>query len=257
MRGSGTRGRGSGVLRDRVCCAHHGDMTDWIALQARAADLYDEVLPAITDWEAPTPCSEWTARDVLAHVVDEQMWVPGLLAGGTIAEVAEDLEERLRHLHEASGPKLAEDWRAVRPPVAASWRGTPDDDEVHMSYGLAPAAHYLAQQTFDLAVHAWDLAVSQGLDLRWDPELERAVLEFVRADLADNPAPHLFDPPVPGYDDLDREGPDAGGRGPESRNASGPESGSASGPRQDGSSASDRDIALALTGRDPGAWPTR
>ena len=77
---------------------------------------------------------------------------------------------------------------------------------------------------FDLAVHAWDLAVSQRIDLRWGDELDRAVLEFVRADLADNPAPELFDPPVPGYEGL---GVPA------------------------------RDTALALTGRDPGAWPVR
>lgn len=224
-------------------------MTDWIALQARAADLYDEVLPAITDWDAPTPCNEWTTRDVLAHVVDEQMWVPGLLAGGTVDEVAEDLEERLRHLHESPGPKLVEDWKAVRLPVAASWRGTPDDDEVQLSYGLAPVVHYLAQQTFDLAVHAWDLAASQGLDLRWDPELERAVLEFVQTDLADNPAPQLFDPPVPGYDDRDDDGPGAGARDHDGTGVNGQD--------QDGASASDRDIALALTGRDPRAWPAR
>jgi uncharacterized protein (TIGR03086 family) len=197
-------------------------MTDWIALQSRAADLYDEVLPGVTDWDAATPCSDWSTREVLAHVVDEQLWVPGLLAGGTVDEVADDLEDRLRRLRDASGPDLVEDWRSLRAPVAASWRGTPDDDEVHLSYGLAPVGHYLAQQVFDLAVHAWDIASSQGLDLRWGAELERAVLEFVRTDLADNPAPELFDPPVPGFD---------------------------------GPGVSDRDAALALTGRDPSAWP--
>lgn len=199
-------------------------MTDWIALQSRAADLYDEVLPAVTDWDAPTPCSDWTAREVLAHVVDEQLWVPGLLAGGSVDEVADDLEDRLRRLHEATGPDLVADWHSVRPPVAAAWRGTPDDDEVTLSYGAAPVKHYLAQQTFDLAVHAWDLAVSQRIDLRWGADLDRAVLEFVRADLSDNPAPELFDPPVPGY-----EGPDVPAR----------------------------DAALALTGRNPGSWPVR
>ena len=199
-------------------------MTDWLALQALAADLYDEVLPAVRDWDAPTPCDDWTARDVLAHVVDEQLWVPGLLAGGTVEEVADDLEDRLRRVHEASGPELVTDWHAIRPPVAAAWRGTPDDDEVHLSYGLAPAWHYLAQQTFDLAVHAWDLAVSQRIDLRWGEDLDGAVLEFVRADLSENPAPELFAPPVPGYD---APGVPA------------------------------RDTALALTGRNPGAWPVR
>lgn len=199
-------------------------MTDWIALQSRAADLYDEVLPAVTAWDAPTPCSDWTAREVLAHVVDEQLWVPGLLAGGTVDEVADDLSDRLRRVHEATGPELVTDWHSIRPPVAAAWRGTPDDDEVNLSYGLAPVMHYLAQQVFDLAVHAWDLAASQGMALEWGAELERAVLEFVRADLADNPAPELFDPPVPGFD---------------------------------GSGVSSRNAALALTGRDPSAWPPR
>ncbi len=199
-------------------------MTDWIALQARATDLYDAVLPAVTDWDAATPCSEWTAREVLAHVVEEQLWVPGLLAGGTVDEVAEDLEDRLRRLHGATGPDLAADWHTLRAPVAAAWQGTPvDSAEVQLSYGRAPVAHYLAQQTFDLAVHAWDLAVSQGMDLRWGDELEQAVLEFVRADLSDDPAPDLFSSPVPGFD---------------------------------GGSVPPRDAALARTGRDPAAWPT-
>lgn len=199
-----------------------GRMTDWTDLQARATDLYDDVLAGVTDWGAPTPCSDWTTRDVLVHVIDEQLWIPGLLAGGSMDEVAEDLEEPLRRLREASGPELVAQWRAIREPVAASWRGTDDDDEVSLSYGSAPVHHYLAQQTFDLAVHAWDLAVSQGIDLAWDAPLADAVLEFVRTDLADNPAPQLFDPPVPGFD-----GPDT----------------------------SARDAALARTGRDPSAWP--
>ena len=200
-------------------------MTDWLDLQARAAALYDEVLPAVTDWDAPTPCRDWSAREVLAHVVDEQLWVPGLLAGGTVDEVADDLSDRLRRLHGASGPDLVADWFAIRPPVAAAWRGSRVDDEdtvVHLSYGTAPARHYLAQQTFDLAVHAWDLAASQRMDLQWGDELDRAVLEFVRADLSDDPAPELFDPPVPGYQDT---------------------------------GAPARDTTLALTGREPGAWP--
>lgn len=199
-------------------------MTDWIALQARAADLYDEVLPAVTDWDAPSPCQSWTARQVLAHVVDEQLWVPGLLAGGTVDEVAEDLEGPLRRLGEMSGPDLIAEWRGVRAPVSAAWRGTPDDDDVNLSYGSAPVAHYLAQQTFDLAVHAWDIAASQGRDLPWGDELERAVLEFVRADLASDPAPDLFDPPVSGFD---------------------------------GPGVPARHTALALTGRDPSRWQGR
>lgn len=199
-------------------------MTDWTTLQTHAAELYDEVLPAVTDWDADSPCRSWSARDVLAHVVDEQLWIPGLLAGGTMEEVADDLEDSLRRLSALDGPELVEQWRAVRAPVAAAWKGTPDDDEVHLSYGSAPVGHYLAQQTFDLAVHAWDLASSQGIDLQWNDELARGVWEFVRDDLAENPVPELFDSPVPGFD---------------------------------GEGVSLRDATLALTGRDPSAWPAR
>ncbi|MGX1770024.1 TIGR03086 family metal-binding protein [Dietzia sp. NPDC055343] len=197
-------------------------MTDWIALQARAADVFEEALAGATDWDAATPCSSWTAREVLSHVVDEQLWVPGLLAGGTIDEVAEDLEGPLRRLREMSGPDLVDQWSGVRAPVSAAWRGTDADTQVNLSYGSAPAGHYLAQQTFDLAVHAWDIAASQGRDLPWGDDLEQAVLEFVRTDLAENPAPDLFDPPIPGFD---------------------------------GPGAPARHTALALTGRDPGRWP--
>lgn len=199
-------------------------MTDWTALQARAADLYDEVLPAVTDWDASTPCSSWSTREVLAHVVEEQLWIPGLLAGGTMDEVADEIADGPRRVRESSGPELVDEWQAVRTPVAAAWNGPSDDDEVSLSYGRAPVRHYLAQQTFDLAVHAWDLAVSQGMDLPWDGALEQAILDFVRTDLAENPAPQLFDPPVSGFD---------------------------------GAEVSARDAALARTGRDPSAWPAQ
>lgn len=205
-------------------------MTDWNALHRHATDLYDEVLPTVTDWDAASPCRSWTARDVLAHVVDEQMWIPGLLAGGTMDEVADDLEDSFRRLSELTAPGLVEQWNAVRATVAAAWNGTPDDDEVHLSYGRARVGHYLAQQTFDLAVHAWDLAASQGVDLQWDEDLAKAVWEFVRDDLAENPAPELFDPPVPGFE---RAGDGAS------------------------DSVSLQDATLAITGRNPSDWHSR
>ena len=195
-----------------------GDPTDWTELQARAAALLTATLSAVGDWSAPTPCTEWDARALLHHVVEEQMWVPGLLAGGDVDEVAEDLERPLARLAEEEGPGLAAQWRSMVDPVAAAWRGTDPDATVHLSYGPARVRHYLAQQTFDTAVHAWDLGASQGVDVPWDDELAVAVRDFARRDLAADPATGLFDAAVPGYDSPD---------------------------------ADPRDSALAATGRDP------
>jgi hypothetical protein len=30
-------------------------------------------------WDNPTPCTEWAVRDVVNHIVSEQLWVPHLL----------------------------------------------------------------------------------------------------------------------------------------------------------------------------------
>jgi hypothetical protein len=38
-----------------------------------------------TGWAAATPCSDWDVRALVRHVVEEELWVPPLFAGRTIA----------------------------------------------------------------------------------------------------------------------------------------------------------------------------
>ncbi|WP_175470119.1 maleylpyruvate isomerase N-terminal domain-containing protein, partial [Curtobacterium sp. MCBA15_001] len=66
--------------------------TDWIALQALAAAEFGRRVAAVTDWDASTPDSEWTTRDLVAHVVDEQRWIPLLLTGCDHDQAKGDLE---------------------------------------------------------------------------------------------------------------------------------------------------------------------
>src|SRR3954453_13987808 len=40
-------------------------------------------------WESPTPCTEWTVRDLVNHLVSEQLWAPHLLAGRTLEDVGD------------------------------------------------------------------------------------------------------------------------------------------------------------------------
>ncbi|MET7990774.1 maleylpyruvate isomerase N-terminal domain-containing protein [Amycolatopsis sp. NPDC005232] len=37
--------------------------------------------------DEPAPCAEWSARDLVNHLVCEQMWAPHVLAGQALGEV--------------------------------------------------------------------------------------------------------------------------------------------------------------------------
>jgi uncharacterized protein (TIGR03083 family) len=50
-------------------------------------------------WSLGTPCREWSVRDLVGHLVYEQLWAPELLAGCTAeprkaVDMALELEER-------------------------------------------------------------------------------------------------------------------------------------------------------------------
>lgn len=170
-------------------------------LFAAAQDVFGRhVRRAAADgsWAAATPCSEWTVRDLVNHLTGEQLWVPSLLAGRTVAEVGDRFD----------GDVLGDDpvaaWTAAAGAARAAFAGAGAlDRTVHLSYGEQPAADYCAEMTVDAIVHAWDLAVGVGADRTMDP----AALGFARARLApyeDGLASSgVFAPPVPVPADAD------------------------------------------------------
>jgi uncharacterized protein (TIGR03086 family) len=121
-------------------------------------------------WASSTPCDAWSVRDLVNHVVGEELWAVPLLQGATIAEVGDRFE----------GDLLGEDpARACHAAAAAAVRGVdelgPRGRKVHLSYGDEDAEEYLRQLAADHLVHGWDLAVATGSDARLDPELVEAV----------------------------------------------------------------------------------
>ena len=152
-----------------------------------------------TQWERPTPCAGWDVRELVDHIVTEQLWAPHLLAGATMEEVGDRFE----------GDVLGDDplatWeQAARAAREAFTAPGALDGHVHTTMGELPTSEYTRQMTMDLAIHGWDLARAIGDDERLDPELVAALHEVwaPRADtLADS---GLFAPPVEvgGEDDL-------------------------------------------------------
>jgi uncharacterized protein (TIGR03086 family) len=124
-------------------------------------------------WDEPTPCTTWTVRDLVNHVVGEDLWTVPLMQGRTIADVGDSLD----------GDLLGDDPVARAVDAAAGATAVvaellPTAGTVHLSYGEEQMAEYVHQLATDHLVHAWDLAVATGGDTRLDDDLVAGVAEW-------------------------------------------------------------------------------
>ncbi|MGY1745325.1 TIGR03086 family metal-binding protein [Blastococcus sp. SYSU D00695] len=134
----------------------------------------------------------WTVADLVAHLVAEAHWVPGLLAGDPLDDVA-------ARVPSGTGPLLGDDplsaWETVADEALAAVATADLAGTVQLSRGPTPVREYVEELTADLVVHGWDLARATGGDERIDPALLRAAA--VLADrLPDDGLPGFFDPPL-------------------------------------------------------------
>ncbi|MDY6055057.1 TIGR03086 family metal-binding protein [Micrococcus sp.] len=119
----------------------------WLA----ASGPFTEVVRGVADWEAPTPCEGWSARDLLDHVITSQRDFAA--RQGREVPVFDGSRSQLSLQwikHEAAMSALAGDETFIDE--------TMDTATGPMSVGEA-LVHYYG---FDLLVHRWDLARSQG-----------------------------------------------------------------------------------------------
>jgi len=126
-----------------------------------AQDAFGSLVARIGDgqWGDSTPCTDWTVRELVNHLVNEQMWATPMLQGMTIEEVGGRLDGDLL------GADPQESWRmsAVASRKAFTAPGALDGT-INSSAGDEPADQYLGEMTFDLLVHRWDLGRSIGVE---------------------------------------------------------------------------------------------
>lgn len=147
-------------------------MIDRAALYRRCVDAWKERVAAVpaAAWSDPTPCADWSVRELVNHVTYENRWAPPLFDGHTVADVGDRFEGDLL----GDDPvKAAQD--AADASVAAADARLPAGGTVALSFGDTPVEEYVAQLAADHLVHAWDLAAATGGDRRFDPELVAGV----------------------------------------------------------------------------------
>ena len=143
-------------------------------LYRRTSTGFDAVMRQVTDhdWTNATPCTDWSVRDLVNHVVGEDRWIPPLLAGLTISEVGDSLDGDLL----GDDPEQA--WSTAWAAAAAAADATDPDRIVQLSFGPTPAAEYLWQIAADHLIHGWDLAVAIGADRHLDETSVNAVHDW-------------------------------------------------------------------------------
>ena len=111
------------------------------------------------DWANQSPCEEWTARDVVRHVVDvHQMML-------------RPLERRL-----SPAPSVDDDPLGAFQAARADIAGVLDDPDLARTEYDGFFGRSVVEQTidgflgFDLVVHGWDLATATGQAMTIEPD---------------------------------------------------------------------------------------
>ncbi|MEV6650956.1 TIGR03086 family metal-binding protein [Streptomyces sp. NPDC051219] len=172
-----------------------------LARHAEALALFTERVHAVRpdQWDAPTPCAEWSVADLVNHLTVEQLWVPLLVTQRrTVEDVADALEG------EVLGDDPVTAWDAAATAAREAF-GAPGAlaRTVHLSYGRTRASAYCAQMTADAVVHAWDLSRAIGAPERLPDALVDFTAEEVTPYAGGLEATGLFAAPVeppPGAD---------------------------------------------------------
>jgi uncharacterized protein (TIGR03086 family) len=168
----------------------------------RAQDGFGQRVHAVRDdvWSDPTPDTEWDVRELVNHLVVEQLWVPPLMAGSTIADVGDRFDgDQL-----GDDPGQAWDRAAAAAREAFSAPGA-FDRIVHLSAGDKPAVEYLREMAMDLVIHTWDLARALHVDEQLEPELVDWVYRRYEPQADSLASWGVFAPRVPVPDDADQQ----------------------------------------------------
>ena len=141
---------------------------DPLVAHQRALDAFAGVLANASEdaLGSPTPCSEWTVRDVIEHVIGGNEMVRGSSPDDPPAR-PDDLVAANRAAAAAAQEVFA------RPDgLTATYK---------LPFGELPGQMFIGMRTADVLTHAWDLAVATGQSTDLDPELATEQLAVLRA----------------------------------------------------------------------------
>jgi uncharacterized protein (TIGR03086 family) len=150
-------------------------MAETVDLVSRALEQMRTALERVptASLDAPTPCHDWTVRDLLRHVVRQSLRNFTVSARGDIPDWS------------AATPELGETWledyRHGAETLLHIWRTADLDRQVPMPGGAeTPLRSRADQQISELCMHAWDLTKATQQSITLDDELAEHALAWSR-----------------------------------------------------------------------------
>jgi uncharacterized protein (TIGR03086 family) len=143
---------------------------DPLVAHQRAQDAFAGVLARVSpgQFDAPTPCAEWTIGDLIDHVIGGNERVVLWAAKPTEPQAR---PEDAVAAHRASA-LAAQNIFAGPDGMTAMYK---------LPFGDVPGQVFVGMRTSDVLTHAWDLAFASDQSTDLDPELAAEQLTAVRA----------------------------------------------------------------------------
>jgi len=158
----------------------------WFDRAAAAAQaVVDGIRPDQLD--LPTPCSEWSVRELLNHVVSGTALFRSLATGGGPIDRGAD------HLGADPAAAFRTGVASLREVFAADGGLT---RLVSSPFGEQPAAVLLEMRVNEMMLHGWDLATATGQPADLDPDVAAHCLESFRALRASGRGATMFADPT-------------------------------------------------------------
>jgi uncharacterized protein (TIGR03086 family) len=147
-------------------------------LHRRALDAVTDLLTALTpaDLDRPSPCAGWDLRQLLAHMVGQNLGFAAAAEhdAGVEAFAARPVDDDPRGAWAGSADRVADALAAAvageRTVLLAEFP----------AFGRLPASIALHMQLLDTVVHGWDVATALGVPYRPDDELVATTLDVAR-----------------------------------------------------------------------------
>jgi len=140
-------------------------------------------------WDLPTPCSDWSVRQLVNHIVSGNLWAAELGKGRTIADVGDALDGDVL----GRDPLAAYDSSAEAAADVFEAEGALERP-CAVSYGPVPGSVYAGHRFIDVLIHGWDVAAATGQDTNLDPTLVAACWDELEPQLHLWQASGAFDP---------------------------------------------------------------
>ncbi|MEU9804179.1 TIGR03086 family metal-binding protein [Streptomyces sp. NPDC051000] len=147
----------------------------------RTAARYQRVLSGVSDvvsripgdlWNAPSPCTQWTALHVLGHLVDGQHQIAALITG-------QGPREPLKDPVAAVGGDPTSTWAATTLHMDSLLAVVDPAAVIPSHHGDVTVEAVLGTAVIEPLIHAWDLAQAADLAVSLDEEAVATCLAVI------------------------------------------------------------------------------